>query len=871
MKYAYFFSKSLTEGSAKMKDLLGGKGANLAEMSSLGIRVPPGFTITAEACAHFSQHGAYPQGMWEEVLANLKRLEETEGKRLGDAERPLLVSVRSGAAVSMPGMMDTVLNLGLNDETVKAVAKGTDERFAYDSYRRFMQMFGDVVLGIDHALFEHALDEAKRKRGVKDDTALEAADLKGVVEAYKRIYEKERKQFPQDPLAQLKAAIDAVFRSWGNDRAIAYRQIHKITGLKGTAVNVQAMVFGNMGDDSGTGVAFTRNPSTGERRLYGEVLFNAQGEDVVAGIRTPLDIEDLRTHDAKAHKEFEDIAKRLEEHYKDMQDIEFTIERGRLYLLQTRSGKRTAAAAVRIAVEMKAEGLIDEKTAILRVRPEMLDQLLHKQLDPKAKYTAIAKGLPASPGAAAGAIVFTAADAELAGAQGRQVILVRAETSPEDVRGMAAAQGILTARGGMTSHAAVVARGMGKCCVVGAESLRIDEARKTITVGETTLKEGDRITLNGSTGEVIVGEVARVDPQISGEFATLMSWADRHRTLKVRTNAETPADTRKALELGAEGIGLARTEHMFFGEDRILAMREFIVAHDRAGREAALSKIEPMQQQDFEEIFALMAGKPVNIRLLDPPLHEFLPKTDEDMAQVARSLHVPEAQLRERVEHLHEMNPMLGHRGCRLAITYPELAVSQVRAIMNAAARVRRGGVEVLPEIMVPLVGDVSELSQLRALIVEAADAAVRAGGIPVAYQVGTMIEVPRAALTAAQVAHEAQFFSFGTNDLTQMTYGISRDDMGKFIPAYIEKGMLKDDPFQVLDQDGVGRLIRMCVEEGRRANPKLKVGICGEHGGEPSSVKFCHRAGFDYVSCSPFRVPIAKLAAAQAALEGDA
>jgi len=866
-KYVYFFGGGKAEGRADMKDILGGKGANLAEMTNLGIPVPPGFTISTEVCDYYYKHGEkYPEGLEEEVESHLKRLEEITGKKFGDKENPLLVSVRSGAAISMPGMMDTVLNLGLNDEVVEGVAKLTNnERFAWDSYRRFIQMFGNVVMGIDHDKFEKVLEAQKKKKEVTLDTELDTDDLKEVVKQYKKLYKEETgEDFPQEPKEQLWKAINAVFGSWNNERAIKYREINEIKGLLGTAVNVQTMVFGNMGNDSGTGVAFSRNPSTGEKKFYGEFLMNAQGEDVVAGIRTPETLEDMKRDMPEIYEQLSEIKDKLEKHYKDMQDMEFTIEKGKLYMLQTRTGKRTAQAAVKIAVDMVKEGLIDKETAIMRVSPNQLDQLLHPMIDPKAKVEVIAKGLPASPGAAVGQIVFTAQEAEEEAAKGKDVILVRVETSPEDIGGMNAAQGILTARGGMTSHAAVVARGMGKCCVVGCSDVHIMNENECEISG-IKFKKGDWITLNGTTGEVIKGKVELVEPEPTGDFAELMQWADDIRRLRVRTNADTPKDAKNARRLGAEGIGLCRTEHMFFEGNRIDAVREMILAEDVEGRKKALAKLLPMQQGDFEGIFKEMNGLPVTIRLLDPPLHEFLPKKDDEIEALAKDMGVSVETLKKKVESLTEFNPMLGHRGCRLGITYPEIYEMQVEAIIRAACNMKKKGVVVEPEIMIPLVGTVKELSILRDLTEKTSDRVMKEEGVEVKYLVGTMIEIPRAALVADKIAEVGEFFSFGTNDLTQMTFGYSRDDAGVFLPEYINKGILEKDPFQVLDQEGVGQLIQMGIERGRKTRPKLKVGICGEHGGEPSSVEFCHRVGMNYVSCSPFRVPIARLAAAQA------
>ncbi len=877
----FFFSKEQTDGNAGMKELLGGKGANLAEMSELGIPVPPGFTITTEVCGYYQDHdGAYPDGLRDEVADNLKKLEAATGKTFGDDSNPLLVSVRSGAAVSMPGMMDTILNLGLNDVSVEGLAaKSGNPRFAYDSYRRLLQMYGDVVMDLkpetetDHDPFEEILDAVKNEKGVKLDTELSADDLKELIARYKKAIEAKAGQaFPQDPMEQLWGAIEAVFRSWNNPRAIKYRQINDIKGLLGTAVNVQTMVFGNMGDGCGTGVAFTRDPATGENAFYGEYLMNAQGEDVVAGIRTPQPISTLKDEMPSVYQELIGIRAKLEGHYHDMQDIEFTIEDGTLYMLQTRTGKRTAAAAVRTAVEMVGEGMIDRNEALLRVAPEQIDQLLHPTFDPsvEAQATVLTKGLPASPGAASGAVVFSAEAAEKAAEEGKKVILVRIETSPEDIGGMVAAQGILTARGGMTSHAAVVARGMGKCCVAGAGDLSIDYASGTFTVGGQTVKAGEPISLNGSTGAVYQGEITTVDPELSGNFGTLLEWADDVRRLGVRTNADTPHDTQIAVKFGAEGIGLTRTEHMFFEGDRIIAVREMILADDEAGRREALAKLLPMQRGDFEGIFKALEGRPATIRLLDPPLHEFLPHDAEGQQEVAQVMGVSADVIKGKVDALHEFNPMLGHRGCRLGIIYPEISEMQVRAIMEAACNVHKSGIKVHPEIMIPLVGNVKELALQRALAVEVADEVLAANGLTKAeipYMVGTMIEVPRAAVTADEIATEAEFFSFGTNDLTQMGCGFSRDDAGRFLKDYVEMGIYEKDPFQVLDQDGIGKLVAMACELGRKTRPDIKLGICGEHGGEPSSVAFCHQVGLNYVSCSPYRVPIARLAAAQAAI----
>ena len=869
-KMVYFFGGGKAEGKADMRNLLGGKGANLAEMAELGIPVPAGFTITTEVCiAYYENDRQWPEGLEEQVKKAIKQVEEVMGAEFGNSENPLLLAVRSGARVSMPGMMDTVLNLGLNDEAVQGLARRTNNpRFAYDSYRRFVQMYGDVVLGVDFAEFESRLENLKARRGVQLDTELEADDWKELVGEFKALVEeKTGKPFPDDPWEQLVGAINAVFNSWHNPRAIRYRQIHDIPHDWGTAVNVQAMVFGNLGETSGTGVAFTRNPSTGENEFYGEYLINAQGEDVVAGIRTPEPISTLKESMPEVYAELESIYKRLEQHYKDMQDIEFTIQDGKLYMLQTRSGKRTAAAAVRIAVEMVEEGLIDKETALLRVDPNQLDQLLHPWFDEKAAAAAevLTTGLPASPGAAVGRVVFNADDAEEWAARGEAVILTRTETSPEDIGGMDVAVGILTSRGGMTSHAAVVARGMGKCCVVGAGEIQIDYESKTFTVNGKTVKEGDWISIDGTTGRVMLGKVETVEPELTGYFGKIMEWADEVRSLRVRTNADTPHDAKTARDFGAEGIGLCRTEHMFFAEDRIGIVREMIIADNEEARRKALDKLQPIQQQDFYDIFKVMEGLPVTIRLLDPPLHEFLPQEDAAIEQLAKDLGITPAALRERVESLRELNPMLGHRGCRLAITYPEIYEMQVRAIIGAAAQLAKESQEVVPEIMIPLVGTVQELKILRELVVRTAEQVMEEAGVKIEYQVGTMIEIPRATLIADRIAEHADFFSFGTNDLTQLTFGYSRDDAGTFLPDYLDKGILEKDPFQSIDQTGVGELVKIGAEKGRSAKESLKLGICGEHGGDPASVDFFHRAGLDYVSCSPYRVPIARLAAAQA------
>lgn len=870
-KYVYFFGGGKADGRGDMKDLLGGKGAGLAEMTNLKIPVPAGFTITTEACNEYFKAGKkYPSGMWEQVLENLKKVEKAMGMKFGDPVNPLLVSVRSGAKFSMPGMMDTVLNLGLNETTINALVKKTgNERFVYDAYRRFITMFGSIVMGIDRQKFEKALEEMKEKKGVHLDTDLTANDLKSLVEEFKVIYkEGTGEDFPSDPFEQLKKAINAVFGSWFGERAVKYRKLHDIPDDLGTACNVQAMVFGNMGENSGTGVGFTRDPSTGEKRFFAECLINAQGEDVVAGIRTPLHIEELKKRLPQAYSELDRIYKKLEKHYRDMLDIEFTVQEGKLYMLQTRVGKRTAASALRIAIDMVKEKLIDKKTAVLRIDPQQLDQLLHPMIDPKAQVKVIAKGLPASPGAAVGKVVFTANDAERAAERGEKVILVRTETSPEDVGGMHAAQGILTARGGMTSHAAVVARGMGKCCVAGCGAVNINEVQKYLTVNDLTIKEGDYITLNGTTGEVILGAAPLVTPELTGDFGIFMKWVDEFRKIGVRTNADTPKDAKVAREFGAEGIGLCRTEHMFFEGERIKAVREMILAEDTEGRKKALEKLLPMQKGDFIGILKAMDGFPVTIRLLDPPLHEFLPHTDDELKELAHEMEVPFERLKAKNRSLHEFNPMLGHRGCRLGVTYPEIYEMQVRAIMEAACELSKEKVKVIPEIMIPLVGHVNEFKTLKELTVKVAEEVKAKYKANVKYSVGTMIELPRAAVTADEIAKEAEFFSFGTNDLTQTVYGLSRDDAGNFLPYYVEKGILEDDPFITLDQTGVGQVVKMGIEKGRSARKDLKIGICGEHGGDPKSVEFCHKVGMNYVSCSPYRVPIARLAAAHAALK---
>ncbi|MBW8618950.1 MAG: pyruvate, phosphate dikinase [Hyphomicrobiales bacterium] len=882
-KWVYTFGDGRAEGQSTMRNLLGGKGANLAEMSNLGLPVPPGFTITTEVCTYYYDHGkTYPAALEAEVTKALEHIGALTGKGFGDRENPLLVSVRSGARASMPGMMDTVLNLGLNDVTVEALAKGAgDARFAWDSYRRFIQMYSDVVLGVDHYHFEDILESTKERKGFTLDTDLSADEWKVIVDEYKKIVEQELgKPFPQDPKEQLWGAIGAVFGSWMNARANKYRELHNIPASWGTAVNVQAMVFGNLGETSATGVAFTRNPSTGEKALYGEFLINAQGEDVVAGIRTPQDITEaariaagsdkpsLEKAMPEAYAEFIRICGLLEGHYRDVQDVEFTIERGKLWMLQTRNGKRTAKAALKIAVDLAHEGLITKDEAIARIDPASLDQLLHPTIDPKAERKVMATGLPASPGAASGEIVLDSDEAEAAKAAGKKVILVRVETSPEDIHGMHAAEGILTARGGMTSHAAVVARGMGKPCVSGAGTLKVDINAGTVSALGTVLKKGDHITIDGSTGQVLIGQVKMIEPELSGEFGILMGWADAQRRMKVRTNAETPLDAKTARGFGAEGIGLCRTEHMFFEGERIVAVREMILADDTKGRRAALAKLLPMQRNDFIELFTIMSGLPVTIRLLDPPLHEFLPHSDEEIAEVAKAMNASPEKLRARALELHEFNPMLGFRGCRLAVAYPEIAEMQARAIFEAAVEAaKKTGKAVIPEVMVPLVMAKPELDFVKARIDAMANEVKKETGAEFTYQVGTMIELPRAALRAAEIAQSAEFFSFGTNDLTQTTLGISRDDAASFLGSYTAAGLLPSDPFVTLDQDGVGELVKLAAERGRSTRPSIKLGICGEHGGDPASITFCESAGLDYVSCSPYRVPIARLAAAQAAI----
>lgn len=869
-KYVYMFS----EGNASMRNLLGGKGANLAEMTVMGLPIPQGFTVTTEACTEYNEGGkVLSDEMVAQIEDALKKLEQIAGKTLGDNENPLLVSVRSGARASMPGMMDTVLNLGLNDVSVEGLAKATgNPRFAYDSYRRFIMMFADVVIGVSKSKFERKLDEYKEKVGAEYDTDLTAENLKEVVEIFKQIYlDDQGKDFPQDPKEQLFDAVMAVFRSWDNPRAFTYRRMNDIPYSWGTAVNVQMMVFGNMGDTSGTGVAFTRNAATGEKMIFGEYLINAQGEDVVAGVRTPKPIATLEQDMPEVYVKFMDIAHKLENHYKDMQDMEFTIEKGKLYFLQTRNGKRTANAALKIAVDMVEEGLLTTDEAIMRVEPKQLDQILHPAFDPKALKAAksLGKGLPASPGAGAGKVYFTADEAKAAYDAGERVVLVRLETSPEDIEGMAVAEGILTVRGGMTSHAAVVARGMGRCCVSGCEAIKMNEEAKEFTLGGVTFKEGDYISLDGSTGNIYGEDIPTVSPEISGNFAKFMEWADAKRDLKVRTNADTPHDAEAAIEFGAEGIGLTRTEHMFFEEGRILKFRKMILSDSVEEREEALSGIMPYQKQDFIGIYKAMLERPVTIRLLDPPLHEFLPTTDEEFAILAKEMNKTVEELKIKARGLHELNPMMGHRGCRLAVTYPEIARMQARAIIEAAVEVNNElNINIVPEIMIPLVGEAKEFNFVREIVDETAKAVIAEKGAELKYLIGTMIEIPRACLTADKIAKEAEFFSFGTNDLTQMTYGLSRDDAGMILTDYTDKLIYEGDPTAKIDREGVGELMKIAVEKGRSVRPDLHLGICGEHGGDPSSVEFCHMIGLDYVSCSPFRVPIARLAAAQAAIK---
>jgi pyruvate,orthophosphate dikinase len=877
-KMVYFFGGGKAEGQGTWRDLLGGKGAGLAEMTNAGVPVPPGFTVTTEVCNKYYELGKkVPAGLDEQIKEGLRKVEKVMGICFGDANNPLLFSVRSGAKFSMPGMMDTILNLGLNDETVIGfINKTGNERFVLDSYRRFIQMFGNVVMGIEKSEFEDILHHKKESVGAQADTDLDSDALRDIIRRYKAKYKEiTGSDFPQDPHKQMEMARNAVFNSWNNPRAITYRKLNDIPHNLGTAVNIQAMVFGNMGNDSATGVGFTRNPATGADEFYGEYLINAQGEDVVAGVRTPQPIAKLAKEMPGVYKQLRTITSKLEKHYRDVQDFEFTIQQGKLFMLQTRTGKRTAAAAVKIAVDMVKEKLITREEALLRISPSQLDQLLHPIIDPKAKLNVIAKGLPASPGAACGIAVFTADEAAARG-KNEKVILVRQETCPDDIHGMNAAQGILTARGGMTSHAAVVARGMGKCCVAGCESISVSEKNRTFTVGKITIKEGDWVSLNGTTGEVILGKVPTIEPQLTGEFGTLMKWADEIRTLKVRTNADTPHDSKVARDFGAEGIGLCRTEHMFFAEERLPIVQQMILANTEASRKTALTKLLPMQKSDFVGIFEEMKGLPVTIRLLDPPLHEFLPKREELMVEIAvmKTKGEDPAKIKEkeallkRVEELHEFNPMLGHRGCRLGITYPEITDMQATAIFEAAAELAKKKITVIPEVMVPLVGTVKELESQKAIIDAAAQKTMQKFGLKIKYHVGTMIELPRAAVTADEIAGVAEFFSFGTNDLTQTTFGFSRDDAGKFINYYVDKGILEKDPFVTLDQGGVGKLVQMACEKGRSVRPNIKLGICGEHGGDPASVEFCHRMGLSYVSCSPYRVPIARLAAAQAAIK---
>ncbi|KEI97377.1 pyruvate phosphate dikinase [Clostridium botulinum A2B7 92] len=869
-KHVYLFS----EGNASMRELLGGKGANLAEMTNLGIPVPTGFTVTTEACIKYYNDGKkLTDEVVQQITDAMAEVEKKTNKKFGSEENPLLVSVRSGARVSMPGMMDTILNLGLNDKTVESLSKLTNnERFAYDSYRRFIQMFSDVVMGIDKRDFEDVLDQMKEEKGVDYDTDLTSEDLKKIVVKFKEIYKKEmREDFPQEPKEQLLAAVTAVFGSWDNPRAIVYRRLNDIPGDWGTAVNVQSMVFGNMGETSGTGVAFTRNPSTGENEIFGEYLINAQGEDVVAGIRTPQPIAKLKEDLPQCYEEFMSIARKLEKHYKDMQDMEFTIEQGKLYFLQTRNGKRTAQSALKIAVDLVEEGTLQKEEALLKVDPKQLDTLLHPNFDEKELKAAevIATGLPASPGAACGRVYFTAEEAKIHHEKGEKVILVRLETSPEDIEGMVAAEGILTARGGMTSHAAVVARGMGTCCVAGCSEITINEKEKYFHAAGKSYKEGDYISLDGSTGRVYGKSIKTVAPEISGYFGTFMEWADKVRVLKVRTNADAPRDAAQAVTFGAEGIGLCRTEHMFFQEERIPAVREMILAKTEAQRRKALGKLLPMQREDFVGIYEAMAEKPVTVRLLDPPLHEFLPKDDEDIIELSKEMEVSFEELKNTVLSLHEFNPMMGHRGCRLTVSYPEMAEMQTTAIIEAAIEVTRNkGIKIKPEIMIPLIGEIKEMAYVKSIVVETADKILERENVEMEYQVGTMIEIPRAALTADEIAKEAEFFSFGTNDLTQMTFGFSRDDAGKFLNSYYDKKIYEFDPFQRIDQTGVGKLVEMAVKLGKQTRPDIKLGICGEHGGDPASIEFCHNIGLNYVSCSPFRVPVARLAAAQAQIK---
>ena len=868
-KYVYAFS----EGNKDMRNLLGGKGANLAEMISIGLPVPNGFTVTTEACnKYYEDNQVISEGIKEEIFKELENLENLTGKKMGDLTNPLLVSVRSGARASMPGMMDTVLNLGLNDEVVREFAVATNnKRFAYDSYRRFIMMFADVVKGYSKSSFERILDKIKEEKNAKFDTDLTADDMYEVAMKFKDIYkELSGVEFPQDPKEQLIEAVTAVFRSWNNERAIIYRRMNDIPGSWGTAVNVQEMVYGNKGDDCGTGVAFTRNPATGENKLYGEYLINAQGEDVVAGVRTPLPIDTLKDEMPEVYEQFVETARKLEEHYKDMQDMEFTIENGKLFMLQTRNGKRTAQAALKIAVDLVNEGMLTKEEALLKVEPKQLDQLLHPNFEQTALKEAkvVAKGLAASPGAGCGKIYFTAEDVSKAKSNGEKTLLVRLETSPEDIQGMSDAEGVLTIRGGMTSHAAVVARGMGRCCVSGCGELKINEKEKTLTTADGKIyHEGDYMSIDGSTGYVYGEEVKTVAPDMSGDFGLFMSWADEVRKLGIRTNADTPKDAKQARKFGAEGIGLCRTEHMFFEPDRIFNFRKMIVAETLEDREKALENILPYQRGDFEQLFEAMEGDPVVIRYLDPPLHEFLPHTEVEIKELADSLNIEVSTLKSRIESLKEFNPMMGHRGCRLAITYPEIAKMQTRAVIEAAINVNKKGMNIVPEIMIPLVGDINELKFVKNIVCETADAIIKESGMELKYEVGTMIEIPRAALTADEIAKEAEFFSFGTNDLTQMTYGFSRDDAGKFLSDYYDKSIFENDPFARIDRTGVGQLVEIAAEKGRSTRPNIHMGICGEHGGEPSSIEFCHKVGLDYVSCSPYRVPIARLAAAQAAI----
>ncbi len=877
-KYIYFFGGGQAEGDRQLRDLLGGKGSGLAEMTNIGIPVPPGFTITTQMCNLFYKNDMkLPKDLHKELKENISKLERIYGAKFGDPSKPLLLSVRSGAKFSMPGMMDTILNLGLNDKTVQGLIKKTsNERFAYDSYRRFVQMFGNVVMGLDKPEFEEVIQRKKEAKDIKLDTSLTVEDLKEIIGKYKnKIRHKTGEEFPQDPYKQLEMAIEAVFKSWNTPRAITYRRLNNIPGDLGTAVNIQTMVFGNMGESSCTGVGFTRNPSTGENKFYGEYLTNAQGEDVVAGVRTPKPIHQLEKEMPQVYKQLKTITSKLEKHFRDIQDFEFTVQEGKLYMLQTRTGKRTAPAAVKIAVDLVKEKLITKEEALMRIEPAQLDQLLHKRIDPKAQVNVIAKGLAASPGAASGKVVFTADDAVKLAQAGEKVILVRQETSPDDIHGMAVAQGILTARGGMTSHAAVVARGMGKCCVAGCEEIKVNEQRKVFTVGGTVVRERDIISLNGSTGEVILGEVPTIDPELSGEFGEFMQWADLVRRLKVRTNADIPRDAAQAMKFGAEGIGLCRTEHMFFAKDRLPIVQEMILAKTREEREVALDKLLPFQKSDFKGLFETMKGYPVTIRTLDPPLHEFLPNREELMVEIAimKTKGEEEEKLKEkerllaRIEELHEFNPMLGLRGCRLGILYPEITRMQARAIFEAACELARSGKIVVPEVMIPLVGNINEFKNQREIVIAVAEETMKKYKVKLKYLVGTMVEIPRACLTADEIASEAEFFSFGTNDLTQTVYGFSRDDSGKFTKYYLEHKILAKDPFVSIDLNGVGQLMELGVKKGRGARPDLKVGICGEHGGDPDSILLCHRLDLNYVSCSPFRVPIARLAAAQATL----